>query len=476
MPSEYEPCGEAAPGSDAQQEARLSPAAEAAGLSQLPVGAAKKRAAFRSDQVWSYFGPAFVASVAYIDPGNFATNILGGSQFGYRLLWVLLWSNAMAILIQYLSAKLGIVTGCTLPQNCRKHFSRQLTILLWVCAEISAVATDLAEFLGAALGLDLLIGPALLAHGFSATGAMCFSAMVATVAVFGILALDLAGFQWLERGIMAFVGVIGICYGFEVFLVHPDWHQTFVSTILPTFDMRNSKGMSGSVFAAVGMLGATVMPHVIYLHSALVQPRLREMSPAAKKPKRWMLVQYLRFELVDVFVAMNGAWLINSAMIVMAAVALGAGHGRGPNFAPTIEDAFHTLGPLLGKGAAVVFAVALLCSGLSSSTVGVMAGQVIIEGFLEIKFPIFLRRFITVVPALIVIGVGADPLKILIDSQVVLSFTLPAALIPLLILTNRRDVMGDFVSAARTKVAGWGVATVIIALNAVLLVQVLSGS
>ncbi|WP_263381031.1 Nramp family divalent metal transporter [Granulicella paludicola] len=473
MPSEYEPCGDATPGSDAQHEALLSPAAEAAGLSELPVAAAVKRGAFRSDQVWSYFGPAFVASVAYIDPGNFATNILGGSQFGYRLLWVLLWSNAMAILIQYLSAKLGIVTGCTLPQSCRKHFSRPVTILLWVCAEISAVATDLAEFLGAALGLDLLIGPALLAHGFSATGAMFFSAMIATVAVFGILALDLAGFQWLERGIMAFVGVIGLCYGFEVFLVHPDWHQTFISTILPTFDLRSHKAMSGSVFAAVGMLGATVMPHVIYLHSALVQPRLREMSPVAKKPKRWMLEQYLRFELVDVFVAMNGAWLINSAMIVMAAVALGAGYGKGPDFAPTIEDAFHTLGPLLGKGAAVVFAVALLCSGLSSSTVGVMAGQVIIEGFLEIKFPIFLRRFITVVPALIVIGVGADPLKILIDSQVLLSFTLPAALIPLLILTNRHDVMGDFVSAARTKVAGWVVTAVILALNAVLLVQVL---
>jgi manganese transport protein len=267
--------------------------------------------------------------------------------------------------------------------------------------------------------------------------------------------------------------VIGLCYGFEVFLVHPDWHHAFVSTILPTFDMRSSKAMSGSVFAAVGMLGATVMPHVIYLHSALVQPRLREMSPAAKKPKRWMLVQYLRFELVDVFVAMNGAWLINSAMIVMASVALGTGYGKGPDFAPTIEDAFHTLGPLLGKGAAVMFAVALLCSGLSSSTVGVMAGQVIIEGFLEIKFPIFLRRFITVVPALIVIGVGADPLKILIDSQVLLSFTLPAALIPLLILTSRRDVMGDFVSAARTKVAGWAVTAVILALNVVLLVQVL---
>jgi manganese transport protein len=442
-------------------------------MSELPVSAAGKRGVFRSDQIWSYFGPAFVASVAYIDPGNFATNILGGSQFGYRLLWVLLWSNAMAILIQYLSAKLGIVTGCTLPQSCRKHFSKRTSVLLWVCAEISAVATDLAEFLGAALGLDLLIGPALLAHGFSPVGALFFSAAIATVAVFGILALDLAGFQWLERGIMAFVGVIGLCYGFEVFLVHPDWHHAFVSTILPTFDMRSSKAMSGSVFAAVGMLGATVMPHVIYLHSALVQPRLREMSPAAKKPKRWMLVQYLRFELVDVFVAMNGAWLINSAMIVMAAVALGTGYGKGPDFAPTIEDAFHTLGPLLGKGAAVMFAVALLCSGLSSSTVGVMAGQVIIEGFLEIKFPIFLRRFITVVPALIVIGVGADPLKILIDSQVLLSFTLPAALIPLLILTSRRDVMGDFVSAARTKVAGWAVTAVILALNAVLLVQVL---
>ena len=457
----------------AQGEALHSPAAAAAGTSEVSAASVAKRGAFRSDQIWSYFGPAFVASVAYIDPGNFATNILGGSQFGYRLLWVLLWSNAMAILIQYLSAKLGIVTGCTLPQSCRRHFSKRVSVLLWVCAEISAIATDLAEFLGAALGLDLLIGPALLAHGFSPLGALFFSAMVATVAVFAILALDLAGFQWLERGIMAFVGVIGLCYGFEVFLVHPDWHRVFVSTILPTFDMRSSTAMRGSVFAAVGMLGATVMPHVIYLHSALVQPRLREMTPALpKRPKPWMLAQYLRFELVDVFVAMNGAWLINSAMIVMAAVALGAGVGRGPEFSPTIEDAFHTLGPLLGNGAAVVFAVALLCSGLSSSTVGVMAGQVIIEGFLEIKFPIFLRRLITVVPALIVIGVGADPLKILIDSQVLLSFTLPAALIPLLILTGRREVMGEFVSAAKTKVAGWAVTAVILVLNAVLLVQI----
>ena len=419
---------------------------------------------FRSDRVWSYFGPAFVASVAYIDPGNFATNILGGSQFGYRLLWVLLWSNAMAILIQYLSAKLGIVTGLTLPQNCRKHFARQTNIFLWLCGEVSAVATDLAEFLGAALGLDLLIGPALVAHGMSATGSLFTSSLIATAAVVGILALDLAGYQWLERGIMAFVGLIGLCYGFEIFLVHPDWHRAFVATILPTLDRH---ALKNSAFAAVAMLGATVMPHVVYLHSALVQPRRTEIAPPPKRPLPKMLRQFLRFELIDVFIAMNGAWLINSAMIVMAAMTL----HRGPSVSPTIQDAFHTLGPLLGKGAAVVFAVALLCSGLSSSTVGVMAGQVIIEGFLNIKFPIFLRRFITVIPALVVIGVGWDPLKILVDSQVLLSFTLPFALVPLLLLTQRENVMRDFRSSRPTRTAGWSVACVIIALNVLLIWQ-----
>jgi manganese transport protein len=461
-------------GTDAVREASDSPAAVAAGTSGLVpamTAGSKGRRSFRSDQVWSYFGPAFVASVAYIDPGNFSTNILGGSQFGYRLLWVLLWSNVMAIIIQYLAAKLGIVTGRTLPQNCRKHFSRRSTVFLWVCAEISAVATDMAEFLGAALGLDLLIGPALMAHGMSLTGGLFVSALIATVAVVAILALDLMGFQWLERGIMAFVGIIGLCYGFEVFLVHPDWHRAFVGAILPTFDLHGAVALKGSVFAAVGMLGATVMPHVIYLHSALVQPRLNELEPASKKARPGMLRKYLKFELVDVFVAMNGAWLINSAMIVMAAVVM----FKGPTYYPTIQDAFHTLGPLLGRGAAVIFAVALLCSGLSSSTVGVMAGQVIIEGFLDIKFPIFLRRFITVVPALIVIGIGFDPLKILNDSQVLLSFTLPAALIPLLLLTNRAGGMGDFRSAFRMKVAGWTVAGIILALNAVLLVEMAIG-
>ncbi|HEX3373514.1 MAG TPA: Nramp family divalent metal transporter [Edaphobacter sp.] len=417
--------------------------------------------------MWTYFGPAFVASVAYIDPGNFATNILGGSQYGYRLLWVLLWSNAMAILIQYLSAKLGIVTGLTLPQNCRKHFSRPMTLFLWVAAEVSAIATDLAEFLGAALGLYLLFGPAMLAHGWTRTETMLAAALVSTVAVFLILALDLAGYQWLERGIMAFVGVIGLCYGFEVFLVHPDWRLAAFHTLVPTLDPRD---FHGSLYAAVGMLGATVMPHVVYLHSALVQPRRQELvkQPAVEGFSRRR--NYLRFELIDVFVAMNGAWLINSAMIVMAAVAFA--HGAA---APSIEQAYYTLGPLLGPMAATLFAVALLCSGLSSSTVGVMAGQVIIEGFLDIKFSIFLRRLITIIPALVVIAVGLDPLKILILSQVVLSFSLPFALIPLLVLTNRASVMKSFVSARRTRVAGWSAVGIILTLNIVLLGQMALG-
>jgi len=443
---------------------------------------------FRRNEIWTYFGPAFVASVAYIDPGNFATNILGGTQFGYRLLWVLLWSNAMAMLIQYLAAKLGIVTGLTLPQNCRKHFSRPATLGLWVAAEIAAIATDLAEFLGAAIGLDLLFGPMLYAHGFSPKGSLLAAALVSTVLVFAILALDLAGFRWLERGIMGFVAIIGLCYGFEVFLVHPDWRLAALHTLLPTLDRSSARNFHDSIYAAVGMLGATVMPHVIYLHSALVQPRLKELTgyslPAGEtlenlkanklstlRTRLSILSRFLHYELIDVFIAMNGAWLINSAMILMAAVAF----VHSTNLQPTIQEAYHTLGPLFGPAAAIVFAVALLCSGLSSSTVGVMAGQVIIEGFLDIKFPIFLRRLITIVPAVAIIATGLDPLKILVLSQVVLSFALPFALVPLLLLTSRVNVMESFVSARRTRIAGWVAVAVIIMLNAVLLGQLALG-
>jgi len=445
---------------------------------------------FRRNQMWTYFGPAFVASVAYIDPGNFATNILGGTQFGYRLLWVLLWSNAMAILIQYLSAKLGIVTGLTLPQNCRKYFSRPTTITLWLAAEVAAIATDLAEFLGAAMGLDLLFGPYFYAHGWSHQATLLLAALVSTALVFAILALDLAGHLWLERGIIGLVAIIGLCYGFEVFLVHPDWHAAMLSTLIPTLDRSSPGSFHDSIYAAVGMLGATVMPHVIYLHSALVQPRLKELTGSAepaleaaqhttvsgqhrayRSVRRPILSRFLRFELIDVFVAMNGAWLINSAMILMAAVAfVHTSTLVAPN-ADTIREAYRTLGPLFGPGAAIIFAVALTASGLSSSTVGVMAGQVIIEGFLDIKFPIFLRRLITIVPAVAIIAIGLDPFKILVLSQVVLSFALPFALIPLLILTSRPAVMETFASAPRTRIAGWAVVSIIITLNAILLGQ-----
>jgi manganese transport protein len=421
-----------------------------------------------------YLGPAFVASVAYIDPGNFAANIQGGSQFGYRLLWVLLWANAMAILVQYLSAKLGIVTGLSLPRNCRAHFSRRNAILLWIAAEVSAIATDLAEFLGAAIGLYLLFGTPLLQRGFSSTTTLFLAALVSAVIVFAILALQVAGYRWFEGGIIGFVGTIGVCYALEMFLVHPQWRLVAFHTLVPMLDDRNPKLLHDSIYTAVAMLGATVMPHVVYLHSALVQPRLAELVAKSERRKTggpallaFERVRFLRFELVDIFIAMNGAWLINSAMIVVAALSL----SRAGIDAPTIEDAYRTLGPLLGPSAATIFAVALLCSGLSSSTVGVLAGQVIIEGFLDIKFPIFLRRLITIIPALAVIAIGLDPLRILVLSQVILSFTLPFALVPLLILTNRRQVMGEFLSGRVMRFAGWTAVTVIVTLNVVLLGQ-----
>ncbi len=427
-------------------------------------------------ELWTYLGPAFVASIAYIDPGNFGANLVGGAQFGYMMLWVLLWSNAMAILVQYLSAKLGIATGRSLPQNCRDHFNRPVVWLLWVAAEISAIATDLAEFLGAALGAYLLFGPALLAHGLSRTAVLLLAALLTTVFVFALLALNQRGFRHFEGVIIGFVSIIGLCYAVEVVLVHPSWPNVVHDTLVPTLhrDM---------VYLAVTMLGATVMPHVIYLHSALMQPRMHQFledgdgndDGAQDEGARLLRFKrrYLRFELIDIFVAMNGAWLINSAMIVMAGAAFL--HNGALNPDTILEDAHATLGPLLGKFAALVFAVALLCSGLSSSTVGVLAGQVVIEGFLDIRFPIYLRRLITIVPAIAVLSLGISPVKILLLSQAVLSFGIPFALIPLLLLTGRRPVMGALRNLRSTAVAGWAVAALIVTLNAVLLWQTFSG-
>jgi manganese transport protein len=407
-----------------------------------------------------YFGPAFVASIAYIDPGNFATNFEGGTRFGYQLLWVLLWSNAMAILIQYLSAKLGIATGHTLPENCRIHFSRGMTIFLWVAAEISALATDLAEFLGAALGFYLLLGPQLLAAGISRTNVLLLAAFATTICVFLILALQHWGFRRLELIIMLFVVVIGGCYAAEMFFIRPHWGSIAYHTVVPILDGK-------SLYLAVAMLGATVMPHVIYLHSGLVQPRVLAERLQHDQPLSRTRDRLLRMELFDVILAMNGAWLVNSAMIIVAASAF-AGRGMA---SMSIEAAHATLGPLLGPASATLFAVALLCSGLSSSTVGTMAGQMILEGFLQVRFSIFLRRLLTLLPALVVIAIGLDPLRILLLSQAALSFTLPFALVPLLILTQRAKVMDRFANGRVIQTLGWLSTTIIVSLNGVLLWQ-----
>ena len=417
--------------------------------------------------VLSHVGPAFVAAIAYIDPGNFATNFDGGARFGYRLLWVLLWSNAMAVLIQYLSAKLGIATGQTLPQNCRAHFSRPVTVCLWVAAEVAALATDLAEFLGAALGAYLLFGPALAAHGLSRTTILFSASLVVTLLVFALLTLESRGYRRFELAIVGFVAVIGGCYALELGFIHPDWTSVAVHTLVPMVDRS-------SIYIAVSMLGATVMPHVVYLHSALVQPRLREqLAGLPRYEVEGSRQQMLFYEKIDILVAMNGAWLVNSAMVIVAAAAFA---GRSWPHGLSIEDAHQTLGPLLGQASATLFAVALLCSGLSSATVGTMAGQVVLEGFLQVRFSVFLRRLLTLIPALVVIGAGLDPLRILLLSQVVLSFALPFALIPLLLLTSQRTIMGAFVNKPWVRRTGWATATIIIALNAMLLWQAATGS
>jgi manganese transport protein len=401
---------------------------------------------FERRDAWWYFGPAFVASVAYVDPGNFATNIEGGARFGYSLLWVLLWSNAMAVLIQFLSAKLGIVTGRTLPQLCRALYPRPVNIGLWVAAELAALATDLAEFLGAALGFYLLFGIPLLP-----------AALLTAVAVFLILAMETYGFRRLEQSIMVFLVIIGAAYGVEVFLVKPYWPAVWRGVLVPTLTSDN-------VYVAVGMLGATVMPHVIYLHSALVLHR-HTGDPEHER-------RHQRLELIDCLVAMNGAWLVNSAMVVLAAAAF----FQAGTPVHSIEDAHRTLSPLVGRASSLLFGIALLASGLSSSTVGTLAGQVVMEGFLNIRISVFLRRFVTMLPALFVIAVGLDAMRVLVLSQVALSFALPFALIPLVLLTRRRDVMGEHANLRRTNWLAYVAVAVILAMNALLLYQTLGGA
>jgi manganese transport protein len=389
-----------------------------------------------------FFGPAFVASVAYMDPGNYATNIQAGARFGYTLLWVVFASNLMAMLIQSLSAKLGIATGSNLAEVCRDTMPRPLVWLMWAVSEVVAMATDLAEFLGAALGFYLLFGMPLLAAGLL-TGAITFL----------ILGLQRYGVRPIELVVGSFVGVIALVYLVETLLERPDWAGLAGAVARPSF-----AGTEGLVLA-VGILGATVMPHVIFLHSALVQARVPAPTPAVAR-------RVFRLEVLDVVLAMGLAGLINAAMLVMAAATF---HATGRSEVASIEQAHETLVPLLGGLASTLFAVSLLASGLSSSTVGTMAGQVVMQGYLRRTIPLWLRRLVTMLPALAVIAVGLDPTRTLVLSQVVLSFGIPFALVPLIVFTSRRDLMGDLVNRRGTSVLAWIVAGLIIALNLFLL-------
>jgi manganese transport protein len=392
-------------------------------------------------------GPAFVASVAYVDPGNFATNIQGGAKFGYMLLWVVVLANLMAMLIQYLSAKLGIATDRSLPEQCRERFPRWVSLGLWVQAELMAMATDIAEFLGAAIGLNLLFGVPLVVAGLI-TGATTFV----------LLELQRRGFRRFELAIAGLLGIVFAGFVYQTLKIGPSGHQA-LDGLVPHLSG------SDSLYLAVGIIGATVMPHAIYLHSALTQRRMPVRDDGERR-------RVLRFERLDVVIALGLAGVINVAMLAVAAQLF---HTPALSGLTTIEQAHHELGRLVGGGAALAFAVALLASGVSSSSVGTAAGQVVMAGFINARIPLRLRRAVTMLPALIVLAIGLNPTDALVLSQVLLSFGIPFALVPLVILTGRRDVMRVHVNSRLTSVLAYGVAGLISVLNVILLAQTVIG-
>ena len=395
-------------------------------------------------RILPFLGPAFIACVAYIDPGNFATNIAGGSKFGYRLVWVIVAANLLAMLIQTLSAKLGIATQRNLPEVCRERLPQKASFLLWVQAEAIAMATDLAEFLGAAVGLHLLTGIGLFP-----------AALVSGVAAFAILGLQRFGFRPFESVIAVLVGVIGLCYLAELGFAHPDYGQVLKHAVTPQF------GSGEAVLLSVGILGATVMPHVIYLHSDLTQDRIVAQSD---KDARTLL----RYTRIDVVIAMSIAGLINVSMLVMAASTF---FRSGLHEVDSLEGAHRTLQPILGGASSALFALALIASGFSSSAVGTLSGQVVMQGFIRRRIPVQVRRLVTMIPAFVVIAIGLDPTRTLVISQVVLSFGIPFALIPLVYFTSRRDLMGSLVNRKITTIAAGVIAAAIVALNIFLLAQ-----
>ncbi len=388
-------------------------------------------------------GPAFVAAVAYVDPGNFATNIQGGSRFGYMLLWVVLAANLMAMLIQYLSAKLGVVTDHNLPELFRARYPRGLAWGMWIQAEVMAMATDVAEFVGAALGLNLLFGVPLLTAG-----------LMTGVIAFAILDLQRRGYRRFELAILSLLGIILLGFLYEALRIGPSARES-LGGLVPHL------AGGDSLYLAVGIIGATVMPHVIYLHSALTNGR----TPVRDEHER---ARVLRFERLDVIVAMALAGLVNMAMLAVAAKLF---HGSGHTGVNTITQAHGELDRLVGGGAALAFSVALLASGASSSSVGTYAGQVVMRGFVGLNIPLLLRRLVTMVPAIAVLAIGLGPTQVLVFSQVVLSFGIPFALIPLVLLTSRRDVMGAHVNRRLTTLAAGGLVALVTALNLFLIFE-----
>ncbi len=390
-----------------------------------------------------FAGPAVVASIAYMDPGNFATNLQAGAHYGYALLWAVLASNVIAMLFQALSAKLGIVTNRNLAEMSRIHFSTPIVYGMWGASEIAAMATDLAEFLGGAIGLSLLFHLPLLV-GMVVTGLVTYA----------ILTAEKQGFRPLELIIGALVIAVALCYVAELVIVPVAWHAAAVGSVVPRLPDVNALSV------VVGILGATVMPHAIYLHSGLTQNRAPARNDAGRR-------KLLRFSNLEVVVALSLAGLVNVAMVVMASGAFHAGH---PEIAQ-IETAYHTLTPLLGVGAAGIFLLSLLASGVSSSVVGTMAGQMIMQGFVGFRIPVWLRRLLTMIPAFVVVALGINATDALMYSQVVLSFALPVPMIALVILTRRRDVMGSFVNSRLVDTTAILGTVVILGLNATLLLQ-----
>jgi manganese transport protein len=426
----------------------INTVARQASLSERTAAAASGLLAGRRGGLRAYLafvGPAVVASIAYMDPGNFATNIQAGAKYGYGLLWVVLLANVTEMLFQALSAKLGIVTGRNLAEMCRDHFPRPLVWMMWVISEVAAMATDLAEFLGGAIGLSLLFGIPLF-HGMIITG----------VIVYAILMFEGFGFRPVELIIGNFVAIIALCFLIQMFIAPVDWRSAALHMVLPQI------ADGEALLLAVGIIGATVMPHAVYLHSGLTQARIPTHDESEKR-------SVVRISNTEVMIALAIAGMVNVAMVMMASSAFHAGHAD----VAEIETAYHTLTPLLGIAAAGVFLVSLLASGVSSSTVGTMAGQMIMQGFVGFRIPIWVRRLVTMLPAFVVVGLGANATNALVMSQVVLSIALPLPMIALIMFTRRRDIMGHFANGRLTNVAAIAGTVLVLSLNVVLILQTL---